>query len=756
MDTVKASLEENGSAAWHFLSNRPKILTASLGITALLIPLLLGLVWGPYFEDSAYGTFHYAQSLASGGVISDLTPLQSPLYIAILVLLAPAMPQLGLVLSALGWGATAVVVTLIGRTWHRPIVGLTAATLVAFSPLFIPLLGSAIPWTVTLGWLAILYSVKAQSSKKHSSARKTLPTTVLLLLTLATHFDLSTVTLAAIVLIRQRLKWQLAILLAVATGWSAFALWQFGTLFASRPLNWQFNPPALLHESELYWLALPLLGIGLFVAKDLRSKTLVLWMGLLWAFVSGLVGSAVAAPVTAVAAILPISLGIEWIINRVSTQNAVRLNRPQLTASLAAILSTPLLLAQFTSLWQRYQARPLTQFVLEEQAAAWIQEHSQPGATLFASQRIGYLAQRATIPTTIHQRSQSELSQMLADLIDIKPDYVVSTQAIDWHSVTSTNWFRERYQPSRQFASAYAATSPFTVWEYTSTPFDTGEPQPANAVVPDKLALVGYKYEPKQIEPGDDVYLTLYLQATQPITVGFQTTAHLAYAQDDWVWSWQRQLTPHAIPGRFWQPGQVIPERIKLETEENIPPGAYEIQVSWHWANEEARWPIYQDNDTNMLDRVRLGYVANMPPVDTTNATPVNARFGDQITLSGFELVGEPVASEALDVVLYWQALRPPDDSYYVFVHLLDENGELIAGHDGQPMDNRYPTAAWRPGVTVEDLHSLQLPSDLPPGTYQLKIGLYLLQTGERLPVRDANGSEQVDRALLLTAIAIE
>jgi hypothetical protein len=649
-------------------------------------------------------------------------------------------------------------VYLLGRTWHRPFVGLTAATLVAFSPLFIPLLGSAIPWTVATGWLAILCSVKAQPQKKHGFARKTLPATALLLLTLAMHFDLSTVALAAMVLIRQRLKWQLAILLAATTGWNAFVFWQFGTLFAPRPLQWQLNLPLLLHENELYLFALPLLGIGLFVTatQAINGKQPAIWMGLLWAFVSGLVGSAVAGPVTAVAAILLISLGIESVINWVSAQNAVRLNRPQLTGGLAIILTTPLLLAQFTSLWQRYQARPLTQFALEEQAAAWIQKHSQPGATLFAWQRIGYLAQRATVPATIHQRSPSELSQLLANLIVIKPDYIISTQAIDWHAVTSTNWFRERYRPRQQFASAYAATSPFTIWEYTSTPFDVSEPQPANAIVPDKLALVGYKYEPRQIKPGDDVYLTLYLRATQPITVGFQTTAHLVYAQDDWVWSWQRQLTPHSIPGHLWQPGQIIPERIKLETEENIPPGAYEIQVSWHWANEEARWPIYQDNDTNMLDRVRLGYVAAVPATDTTDATPVNARFSDQITLSGFELVGEPVASGALDVVLYWQALRPPDDNYYVFVHLLDEEGELIASHDGQPMDNRYPTAAWQPGVTVEDRHSLQLPSDLPSGTYQLKTGLYLLQTGERLPVRDANGSEQVDRALLLTTTTIE
>ena len=111
---------------------------------------------------------------------------------------------------------------------------------------------------------------------------------------------------------------------------------------------------------------------------------------------------------------------------------------------------------------------------------------------------------------------------------------------------------------------------------------------------------------------------------------------------------------------------------------------------------------------------------------------------------------------EALDVTLYWEAQSPPVENYTVFVHLVDADGQVVAAHDGMPGENSFPTRAWPPGQLVSDNHQLDLLPDLAPGTYQVNVGLYLLETGERLPVRDASGMEQVDRTLPLAAIEID
>ncbi|MEW5960922.1 MAG: hypothetical protein AB1801_24615, partial [Chloroflexota bacterium] len=56
-----------------------------------------------------------------------------------------------------------------------------------------------------------------------------------------------------------------------------------------------------------------------------------------------------------------------------------------------------------------------------------------------------------------------------------------------------------------------------------------------------------------------------------------------------------------------------------------------------------------------------------------------------------------------------------------------------------------YPTTHWLPGETVIDPITLSLPKNLPPGRYSLYVGLYRLDTLERLSVaNDATGENAV------------
>ncbi|MEZ4646715.1 MAG: hypothetical protein R3E31_28980 [Chloroflexota bacterium] len=71
-----------------------------------------------------------------------------------------------------------------------------------------------------------------------------------------------------------------------------------------------------------------------------------------------------------------------------------------------------------------------------------------------------------------------------------------------------------------------------------------------------------------------------------------------------------------------------------------------------------------------------------------------------------------------------------------------------MAGHDGKPVDGRYTTLAWQPAQLIQDDHLLTLPADLPPGHYDIAVGLYRLETGERLPVWDVQNEEQPGRAI--------
>jgi len=129
--------------------------------------------------------------------------------------------------------------------------------------------------------------------------------------------------------------------------------------------------------------------------------------------------------------------------------------------------------------------------------------------------------------------------------------------------------------------------------------------------------------------------------------------------------------------------------------------------------------------------------------------------LGQKIRLIGHEVSGIARAGETLRPRLYWQARATMDKDYIVFVHLLDEGGNLRVQQDCQPQRGDYPTSLWRRGEVIWDGHEIALPPDLPAGTYRLVAGMYLLESMERLPVFDETGKRLPDDLIPLGEIQV-
>jgi hypothetical protein len=132
-------------------------------------------------------------------------------------------------------------------------------------------------------------------------------------------------------------------------------------------------------------------------------------------------------------------------------------------------------------------------------------------------------------------------------------------------------------------------------------------------------------------------------------------------------------------------------------------------------------------------------------------ATAQFTNFGDQIALLGYHVAGESAApGNTLELTLFWQAQRPLDIEYQVFVHVLDATGQLVAQSDKiNPGD--FPTHRWPTDRYVSDTHRLALPPDLPPGPYSVATGLWVQAEGWRLPVFDDDGAAVDDTTALFT-----
>ncbi len=135
--------------------------------------------------------------------------------------------------------------------------------------------------------------------------------------------------------------------------------------------------------------------------------------------------------------------------------------------------------------------------------------------------------------------------------------------------------------------------------------------------------------------------------------------------------------------------------------------------------------------------------------------TAVFANFGDQIALIGHDISAKTARpGDVVDVNLYWEAERPLDINYQVFVHLLRADGTLVTQSDKiNPGD--FPTRQWPLDKYVLDRHQLHLPADLPLGSYTIAVGLWVQAEGWRLPLFDETG-QQIGDNFVLSSLTIE
>ena len=135
---------------------------------------------------------------------------------------------------------------------------------------------------------------------------------------------------------------------------------------------------------------------------------------------------------------------------------------------------------------------------------------------------------------------------------------------------------------------------------------------------------------------------------------------------------------------------------------------------------------IFDEQALGACHLARVAALGDHTPLATVDTT------GGPIELLAAD-VGRPLTvatpstpnSSILPVVLYWQAVAPVEASYTVFTQLFDASGRLIAQQDNLPVQGLAPTTTWQPQAAIRDPYRLSLPTDLPPGDYDLQVGMY-------------------------------
>jgi hypothetical protein len=148
-------------------------------------------------------------------------------------------------------------------------------------------------------------------------------------------------------------------------------------------------------------------------------------------------------------------------------------------------------------------------------------------------------------------------------------------------------------------------------------------------------------------------------------------------------------------------------------------------------------------------------YVMSPAAEGSTIQIPRRADLANQVRLLGYALGAEQVApSDTLLLTLYWQALAPMENRYTVFTHLLDANGQIVAQMDSEPQGGGLPTDGWVVGQLVQDNYALTI-GDTASGTHTLVVGMYQLETLERLPVHDPDTGALLGDQVLLGTVQV-
>ncbi len=119
------------------------------------------------------------------------------------------------------------------------------------------------------------------------------------------------------------------------------------------------------------------------------------------------------------------------------------------------------------------------------------------------------------------------------------------------------------------------------------------------------------------------------------------------------------------------------------------------------------------------------------PAVPWTADDPVTF---DQVLLN-FAPDSTLETGQTVVVTIPWQVRETPDQDWSVFLHLMDEDGVVVAQRDSYPGGGAWPTGDWRAGDVVTDTHRLTLPfaAGSPPcEACRLLLGWYDAETGAR------------------------
>jgi 4-amino-4-deoxy-L-arabinose transferase-like glycosyltransferase len=267
-----------------------------------------------------------------------------------------------------------------------------------------------------------------------------------------------------------------------------------------------------------------------------------------------------------------------------------------------------------------------------------------------------------------------------------------------------------------------------------------------------QVELLGYDLSTAEVKAGGTVRVILFWRALGSMERDYRL--HLQVQDDEGnVWAeGEFPLANKEYPTNRWKEGEVIRGQYDLVIDAAAPTGEQTLNFKLQTSNLQL-----PTSNLQLLTKLSLVAPERLFTVPTEIQHRLRANLADKVAFLGYDLDKTAMKpGDTLHLTLYWQALAKMETSYTVFVHLLDAQDRTWGQKDNVPVKGTHPTTSWLPGEVVIDEYEIAVDAAAPAGEYQIEVGMYDLETMQRLPAFDEQGNPLPSDRILLSEVRVE
>jgi len=494
---------------------------------------------------------------------------------------------------------------------------------------------------------------------------------------------------------------------------------------------------ALAEESPL-WLMFPLLAImGLLEVRHHRWALLLVGWAALHVLTLALLRAVVYVwdffPLIPALGSLG-TLGISWAAARIKTEGP--------SWALAGLLALIALAPPADSLVNLASKREGEHSALQptlansdsQQAGVWLNENLPPDAwvgVIGPTGLLGYEAHRL-LRDFQAQLQPADPSITLAPndvfswLAHYRPDAAVlfedEVRRLGHADLINDPWFEVTYAEATHFTPIEGPSTPILIYQRTVDPLPMIDILSGMVVIAPDLILnrIATDFSLDPLEGGRRGLVRLEW-LSGPLMDGVQHVAIRIRGRDGSVMG----LGGRDLDFSGWPPRRLVTSYHWIDLSPVPAPGAYHVEVGLGSDPFNLTWHTVATAKVPFESGVFVGGFSG-----------VRAVFGD-IALSGYRINR---TEGGLEVLLLWQAIRPPLVDYRILIQVRDAAGNVTLQRESEPHEGAYPTSVWSSGEQVPDTIRIDT-AGLPPGSYEVYVGV-VAPDGVRL--RTEEGQENV------------